>query len=291
MEEMFPAPNQSSQVGTEDFPTALKQPPSLYRKSQIALNSTQSLPKSGPEEPPGCRHTELLSPFALAKPGLLMACASKCQAQRSHDRAPETCLSASEEDTPYCPSRQEGGCNRTVGVSPPACFLPPCCVHLADELIREVTINCAERGLLLLRVRDEIRMTIAAYQTLYESSVAFGMRKALQAEQGKSDMERKVSGFTRRPPSLCDSAHLGATACHASTQLWPPRVLSRHLSKDPLVQCHGRSWGDTTVSPWTSPASHWPPTGWQYRPWQCPGSDSCVPGPLHPGTHTAPSTC
>ncbi|KAL3889789.1 hypothetical protein ACJMK2_002117 [Sinanodonta woodiana] len=62
-----------------------------------------------------------------------------------------------------------------------------------DELIRQVTINCAERGLLLLRVRDEIRMTIAAYQTLYESSVAFGMRKALQAEQGKADMEKRIS--------------------------------------------------------------------------------------------------
>nr|XP_033810855.1 axonemal dynein light intermediate polypeptide 1 [Geotrypetes seraphini] len=62
-----------------------------------------------------------------------------------------------------------------------------------DELIREVTINCAERGVLLLRVRDEIRMTIAAYQTLYESSVAFGMRKALQAEHGKSDMEKRIS--------------------------------------------------------------------------------------------------
>merc|ERR1712156_696781 len=61
-----------------------------------------------------------------------------------------------------------------------------------DELIRQITINCAERGLLLLRVRDEIRMTIAAYQTLYESSVAFGMRKALQAEQGKADMEAKI---------------------------------------------------------------------------------------------------
>jgi len=61
-----------------------------------------------------------------------------------------------------------------------------------DELIRQVTINCAERGLLLLRVRDEIRMTIAAYQTLYESSVAFGMRKALQAEQGKADMEARI---------------------------------------------------------------------------------------------------
>ena len=37
-----------------------------------------------------------------------------------------------------------------------------------DELIRQVTISCVERGLLLLRVRDEIKMTIAAYQTLYE---------------------------------------------------------------------------------------------------------------------------
>lgn len=61
-----------------------------------------------------------------------------------------------------------------------------------DEVIRQVTINCAERGLLLLRVRDEVRMTIAAYQTLYESSIAFGMRKALQAEQGKADMEARI---------------------------------------------------------------------------------------------------
>lgn len=61
-----------------------------------------------------------------------------------------------------------------------------------DELIRQVTINTAERGLLLLRVRDEMRMTIMAYQTLYESAVAFGMRKALQAEQGKSDMEARI---------------------------------------------------------------------------------------------------
>ena len=61
-----------------------------------------------------------------------------------------------------------------------------------DELIRQVTISCAERGLLLLRVRDEMRMTIAAYQTLYESSIAFGMRKALQTEQGKADMESRI---------------------------------------------------------------------------------------------------
>uniref|UniRef100_A0A672H4T9 Axonemal dynein light intermediate polypeptide 1 n=1 Tax=Salarias fasciatus TaxID=181472 RepID=A0A672H4T9_SALFA len=61
-----------------------------------------------------------------------------------------------------------------------------------DELIRQVTINCAERGLLLLRVRDETQMTIAAYRTLYESSVAFGLRKALQAEEGKTETEKQI---------------------------------------------------------------------------------------------------
>lgn len=64
-----------------------------------------------------------------------------------------------------------------------------------DELIRQVTVNCAERGLLLLRVRDEMRMTTAAFQTLYESSVAFGMRKALQSEEGKSEMVEKISNM------------------------------------------------------------------------------------------------
>ena len=66
---------------------------------------------------------------------------------------------------------------------------------LPDELIRQVTINCAERGLLLLRVRDEIRMTIASYQTLYESSIAFGMRKALQSEQSKVDMQEQIKAL------------------------------------------------------------------------------------------------
>lgn len=66
-------------------------------------------------------------------------------------------------------------------------------MYSLDEIIRQVTINCAERGLLLLRVRDEIKMTIEAYQTLYESAIAWGMRKALESEQGKTDMEKRVS--------------------------------------------------------------------------------------------------
>jgi len=62
-----------------------------------------------------------------------------------------------------------------------------------DELIRQVTTNCPERGLLLLRVRDEIRMSIAAYQTLYQSSVTFGTRKQLQSEQGKAETEQLIA--------------------------------------------------------------------------------------------------
>merc|ERR1712194_526085 len=71
-----------------------------------------------------------------------------------------------------------------------------------DELIRQITINCPERGLLLLRVRDEIRLTIAAYQTLYASSVTFGTRKQLQSEQGKSEMEGAIAGLERKKKSL-----------------------------------------------------------------------------------------
>ncbi|XP_034409518.1 axonemal dynein light intermediate polypeptide 1 [Cyclopterus lumpus] len=71
-----------------------------------------------------------------------------------------------------------------------------------DELIRQVTINCAERGLLMCRIRDEIQMTIAVYQTLYESSMAFGMRKALWAEQGKTDMEKSISDLEKEKQDL-----------------------------------------------------------------------------------------
>merc|ERR1712100_208932 len=64
-----------------------------------------------------------------------------------------------------------------------------------DELIRQVTLNCPERGLLLLRVRDEVRMTIDAYKTLYESGVTFGVRKQLEAEQGMGEMEDRIKSL------------------------------------------------------------------------------------------------
>ena len=50
----------------------------------------------------------------------------------------------------------------------------------------------------MVRVRDEIKMTIQAYQTLYESSVAYGMRKALQAEQSKAEKLLQLASLEKR---------------------------------------------------------------------------------------------
>jgi len=53
-----------------------------------------------------------------------------------------------------------------------------------------------------MRVRDELKMTISAYETLYESSVTFGMRKQLQSEQGTPQLEETVYQLEKRKDEL-----------------------------------------------------------------------------------------
>jgi len=84
-----------------------------------------------------------------------------------------------------------------------------------DELIRQVTIICAERGLLLLRVRDELRMTIAAYQDVFESGAAFGMRKTLVAEKRKADMAVQVGNLSADINSLNAEVEALKAKCEA----------------------------------------------------------------------------
>lgn len=54
-----------------------------------------------------------------------------------------------------------------------------------DELIRQITLNCLERGILLTRIKKELNMTVNSYQSLYESSIAYGIRTLLLAEEEK----------------------------------------------------------------------------------------------------------
>lgn len=70
-----------------------------------------------------------------------------------------------------------------------------------DEMIRHVTLEGPERGLLLRRARDKIRMTIDAYKTLFKSSVNFGIKKktSLQSTAFLSWRRRSRSSRERRP--------------------------------------------------------------------------------------------
>ncbi|XP_076029846.1 33 kDa inner dynein arm light chain, axonemal-like [Oratosquilla oratoria] len=71
-----------------------------------------------------------------------------------------------------------------------------------DELIRQVTLDCPERGLLLSRVRDEANMTLAAFQCLFESASEFGATKAIQAEAGKGELEVELQDLEERVSNL-----------------------------------------------------------------------------------------
>ena len=55
-----------------------------------------------------------------------------------------------------------------------------------------------------MRVRDELKMTIAAFQTLYRSSVEFGTKKLAYAEIGKAEQEARIKGLEAQRKVLTD---------------------------------------------------------------------------------------
>jgi dynein light intermediate chain len=65
-------------------------------------------------------------------------------------------------------------------------------VECFDELIRQVTINCLERGILLMRIKKELIMTVESYQNLYESAIAYGIRVLMLAEEDKKKLEEEI---------------------------------------------------------------------------------------------------
>ncbi|KAM9861119.1 axonemal dynein light intermediate polypeptide 1-like [Aulostomus maculatus] len=76
--------------------------------------------------------------------------------------------------------------------------------QLFDELIRQVTISCVERGLLLARVREENKKTVDSYQKLHKSLVSFGVRRQLQAHQENTDLEKRISELRKEKQDLTE---------------------------------------------------------------------------------------
>lgn len=72
-----------------------------------------------------------------------------------------------------------------------------------DEIIRQVIINYKKRGLLLSCIRDQIYSTIDSYKNLYESSIAFGIRKTIKSTDSKTKLISEISELEKD----CDALH------------------------------------------------------------------------------------
>jgi hypothetical protein len=62
-----------------------------------------------------------------------------------------------------------------------------------DELVRQSATACAERGSLLLRVRDEHRETVRALEKVRAAAARFAVRQAAASEQRAAELERRAS--------------------------------------------------------------------------------------------------
>ena len=60
-----------------------------------------------------------------------------------------------------------------------------------DELIRQVTINCLQRGILMKLVKNEYENQMKTYQNLYQSCIAYGVRKWIVAEKEKESVNKE----------------------------------------------------------------------------------------------------
>jgi len=67
---------------------------------------------------------------------------------------------------------------------------------------REEMVACKERGLLLLRVRTELKQTLMAYQELFYSSVTWCRRKMEEASQGWEELEEKSKRLAKEVAQL-----------------------------------------------------------------------------------------
>jgi dynein light intermediate chain len=160
------------------------------------------VPKNGHLEPIQTQKPEdilpkILPPLVFEQNGQLWlqkVCATPAtnlDVQRLGIQLDKRLLMANAKDTGICPLRRR------------------LYAQAFDELIRQITINCVERGLLTLRVRDEINVTLGAYQTLYESATGYGLRKALftkkdefETNDRRGELEKQIENGQKEVAKL-----------------------------------------------------------------------------------------
>ncbi|UJR26152.1 hypothetical protein I4U23_007496 [Adineta vaga] len=63
---------------------------------------------------------------------------------------------------------------------------------LFDELIRTITLQCSERGLLLARIKNEFLQWMNTYEEVYSSGMAYGLRQYLCKTEEKQKYEYAI---------------------------------------------------------------------------------------------------
>ena len=71
-----------------------------------------------------------------------------------------------------------------------------------EEIIRQVTINCLQRGDLLNTIKLEMNYEINYYRQLYESLIAFSLRKVLQEKKKQIMLENKKEKINKEIEEL-----------------------------------------------------------------------------------------
>ncbi|RNE97475.1 putative 33 kDa inner dynein arm light chain, axonemal [Trypanosoma rangeli] len=61
-----------------------------------------------------------------------------------------------------------------------------------DELIRQVTLEEPTRGILLLRVRDELYQTLAAHRSLVERAMYFASKQREESDEGVAQLKQRI---------------------------------------------------------------------------------------------------
>ena len=74
-----------------------------------------------------------------------------------------------------------------------------------NELIRHITIDCPERGILLANIRDEIQYTLSAFEELYDNELGFNSRRQVMADKDvdellkrKNELQFKLNNFRNK---------------------------------------------------------------------------------------------
>jgi dynein light intermediate chain len=67
---------------------------------------------------------------------------------------------------------------------------------ILDEVIRQVSVQCMERGHLLIQIRDEYYHQFDSYERVFYSLIAFAIRKILTAKNNSSVLRGKIQAVT-----------------------------------------------------------------------------------------------